>query len=44
MCADDLDMKRNDKLKSIINNYFEKQETGSHIDDEDRDEHKVRVI
>ncbi|KAL5020858.1 hypothetical protein ScPMuIL_000013 [Solemya velum] len=41
MCADDLDMKRNDKLKSIINNYFEKQETGSHIDDEDRDEHKV---
>lgn len=44
MCADSLDMKRNDKLKSIINNYFENQETDVLGLNEDEDEHTVRII
>lgn len=28
MCADDVDMARNDRLKGVLNQYFDKQSTG----------------
>lgn len=43
MCADTLDEKKNDKLKEIIDDYFEKQEILNEFKqrEEDQDEKQV---
>lgn len=43
MCADTLDEKKNDKLKEIIDDYFEKQEILNEFKQREKDQDEKQV-
>ena len=43
MCADNVDMERNEKMKTILNEYFDKQSLDDEVEEEEEDDDPVSL-